>query len=146
MAVGRVFPNEIDRVLYYPGGPIGKEVRALSLQIANNASVMAATQLGKNPMDKPRTGKYRDSFKVRVVGRTTEFQVSNNQKYAAALETGAKPHEIRAKRSRTLHFKDRQGRWRRLKIVRHPGNPAFHILEKAAILSMDQRYGKFTVV
>lgn len=145
MALGRVFPNEIDRVLYYPGGPIGREMRALSLAVAQNASQLAYMRLGKNPNDKPRTGKYARSFQVKVIGRSTEFEVSNNQAYAAALESGAKPHQIKARRVQNLHFKDRQGRWRRMKVVRHPGNPAFRILETSAIITMRQRYGKIQI-
>ena len=145
MALGRVFPNEIDRIFNAPGGPIGREVRATALQTARNAENMASYKLGKNPNDKPRTGRYQRSFQVKVAGRSTEFMVINNAPYAAVLEEGGRPHAIRAKTS-YLKFRDRSGRWRTVKMVRHPGNPAFRILSTAATIAVRQRYGSVTVI
>lgn len=145
MAVGRVYPNEINRILYAPGGPIGKEARALSLQVARNAQLFAQMKLGKNPNDRPRTGKFERSFEVKVLGRSTEFQVLNRVPYAAAIEEGARPHVIRARRVSNLRFKDRTGQWRNVKMVRHPGNPAYRILQLGAITAMRQRYGTVRV-
>lgn len=141
MAIGRVFPNEVDRIINYPGGPVGKEARALALQIARNASTLANIRLGRHPGDKPRTKKYERGFKVKVVGRTTEFEVTNSVPYANVIESGARPHDIRARRVSNLQFRDRSGRWRKVKVVRHPGSPAFKILETAAFVAVRQRYG-----
>lgn len=145
MAVGRIFPNEIDRLFNAPGGPIGKEARAVALQVARNAQLLATIKLGRNPMDKPRTRRYERGFGVRVIGRSTEFEVYNNTPYAAPLEEGGRPHAIRARRVSHLRFRDRTGQWRTVKMVRHPGNPAFRILETAAVLAMRQRYGSARV-
>jgi hypothetical protein len=145
MAIGRVFPNEIDRVLNYPGGVVGREARALALQIARNASSMASMKLGKHPMDRKRTKQYQNAFRVKVLGQSTNFEVSNNKKYAAALEEGARPHQIKARRVKYLQFRDRQGRWRKVKMVRHPGNPAFQILTNAALVTVRQRYGNIRI-
>lgn len=141
MAIGRTYPNEIDRIFNAPGGPIGKEVRAVALEVARIGETLAGMQLGKHPGDAPRTGRYLRSFEVRVVGRSTIFEVRNRAPYAAPLETGSRPHAIRARRVKNLQFRDRSGQWRRVKIVRHPGNPAFRILERAMILAMRRRYG-----
>ena len=145
MAVGRVFPNEIDRLFNAPGGPIGKEVRGLALDTARIAGILATIKLGKNPNDQRRTGQFARAFEVVVLGRSTEFVVQNRKKYAASLEKGAKPHVIRARKAQVLTFKDRSGRWRKLKMVRHPGNPAFRILESAAAIAVRQRYGSAVV-
>lgn len=145
MALGRVFPNEIDRIFNAPGGPIGKEVRAVALDTANIGETLAHMQLGKHPMDKPRTGLYARSFTVKVVGRSTTFEVSNRAPYAAPLEEGGRPHAIRARRVSHLKFRDRSGQWRRVKMVRHPGNPAFRIMERSLYLAMVRRYGSVRI-
>lgn len=145
MAIGRTFPNEIDRILNAPGGPIGRESRQLALQIARNAEAMATMKLGKHPGDRPRTGEFARGFQVRVAGRSTEFYVVNTKPYAAALEAGARPHIIRARKT-TLRFRGRDGRWRNVKLVRHPGNAAYRILENAALAAMRQRYGRATAI
>lgn len=141
MALGRVFPNEIDRLFNAPGGPIGREARQLALQVANNAATLTRQKLGKNPNDKPRTGKLARSWTVKVAGRSTEFEVANTAGYSAAIEKGARPHAIRARRVSHLRFKGRDGRWRTVKMVRHPGNAAYRLLETAAVVSVRQRYG-----
>lgn len=145
MALGRVFPNEVDRLFNAPGGPIGREVRAVAIEAAHIGEVLAGMQLGKHPMDAQRTGRYRRSFYVKVLGRSTHFELSNRTPYAAALETGSRPHAIRARRVRYLKFRDRSGQWRRVKIVRHPGNPAFRIMERSVILAMRRRYGSVQI-
>jgi hypothetical protein len=145
MALGRVFPNEVDRLFNAPGGPIGKEVRAVAIEAARIGEILAEMQLGKHPMDAQRTGRYKRSFQVKVVGRSTHFELSNKTPYAAALESGSRPHAIRAKRVKNLQFRDRTGAWRRVKMVRHPGNPAFRIMERSIILAMRRRYGSVRV-
>lgn len=145
MALGRVFPNEVDRMFNAPGGPIGKEARAVALDAAHIGETLAAMQLGKHPGDAPRTGRYKRSFTVKVLGRSTQFEVSNRSPYAAALETGSVPHVIRARRVKNLQFRDRSGQWRRVKMVRHPGNPAFRIMERSMVLAMRRRYGSVQI-
>lgn len=150
MAVGRVFPNEIDRIFNAPGGPIGKEARAVALDVASTAEMLSTLELGNHPMDKPRTGKLASNWRVRVVGRSTNFEVYNPTPYAAPIDQGAVPHLISAKPKGTkasyLRFRDRTGRWRTVKTVRHPGNPAFKFLERSAITVMRRRYGSIRVV
>jgi hypothetical protein len=145
MALGRVYPNEVDRMFNAPGGPIGKEVRAVALETARIGEILARMQLGKNPNDKMRTGKYARSFWVTVAGRSTTFEVRNRAPYAAPLEEGGVPHAIRARRVKYLQFRDRSGQWRRMKMVRHPGNPAFRIMERAITLAMRRRYGSVRI-
>lgn len=145
MAIGRVFPNEIDRIFKLPGGPIGKEVRATAIQIAIEAQRLTVSRTGKHPGDRPRTGNLARSWKVRVVGSSTNFEVYNTKKYAASQELGALPHQIRARKVSHLQFKGRDGRWRRVKMVQHPGNPALYILRDAAIKVAQSRYGSVRV-
>lgn len=145
MALGRTFPNEIDRFFNAPGGPVGREARAVALDTAHIAETLAAMQLGKHPGDRPRTGQYQRSFYIKVLGRSTQFEVGNKKGYAAPLEEGARPHAIRARRVSHLKFRDRSGRWRTAKMVRHPGNAAYRILERSVVLAMRRRYGSVRI-
>lgn len=141
MAVGisRVvlYPNEMDRLLRSPGGPVGVRVRRLCLDIATEGSRIARAELGnRHPSDAPRTGRYARSFNVTVrtgVPTGFEFEVSNNAKQAAILEEGSKAHEIRARKAKTLVFRSRKtGAIVRKKVVYHPGQKqGYHVLWRA---------------
>lgn len=131
-----IYPNEINRILRMPGGPIGKSVRKLSLDIAAEGERLARAELGnKSPHDKQRSGRYARSFRVTVKTNTVqgfEFEVANTAAYAGVLEEGSRPHQIKARRAKYLRFKDRQGIWRRVKAVSHPGQRnGYHILWRA---------------
>lgn len=138
--MGKTYPNEIRRVLYFPGGPVGKESRRVALEIAVESRRGAENVLGKNPGDKPRTGQMARAYKVLVVPGTNNFIVVNPKKYAAAIELGARPHIIRA-RKQNLQFRGRDGRWRNVSFVRHPGSAPHNILANSARIVMKRRYG-----
>lgn len=140
--MGTTYPNEIYRILHLPGGDVGREARRVALDIAEEAKRLATARLGINPADKPRTGLLAKSYRVEVIPGTNQFRVRNPRKYAAAIELGAKPHIIRA-RTTTLRFRDRSGTWRNIKMVRHPGNPAFNILKDASTTVLTRRYGSY---
>lgn len=139
--MGRVYPNEIQRVLYSPGGDVGREIRSVALDIAAEAKTIATDTLGHNPADRPRTGALARSYQVKVVPGSNTFTVTNPRKYAAAIERGAVAHIIQARRVRYLRFKDRNGSWRKVKLVRHPGNAPYRILDQARRSVMRRRYG-----
>lgn len=144
MALGRVFPNEIDRLFSAPGGVLGREARRIALEIAQTASEDEARR-PHHPADRPKTGRLERSYEVRVAGRSTTFSVINRTPYAAPIETGARPHLIKA-RTTTLRFKGRDGQWRNVKVVRHPGNPAYRVLEQAAIKVVTRNYGAVRII
>lgn len=98
-------------------------------------------RLGHDPMDKQRTKKLQSSFTVQVVPGTNEFIVFNRMKYFRFIEGGTDPHQIAARRVQWLQFRDRRGRWRRVKVVQHPGTPAFRILRDAADLAFKRALG-----
>lgn len=145
MAVGRIFPNEIDRLFTAPGGDLGREARRIALQIAQVASEDQANR-PRHPADKPRTGRLERGYEVRVAGRSTTFSVINRVPYAAPNELGARPHRIAARRVSNLRFKGRDGRWRNVKIVKHPGNPAYKVLEFAAVKVVSRNYGAVRII
>lgn len=138
--MGKTYPNEIKRVLYSPGGDVGREARACALEIAQEARRSAVATFGHHPSDQPRTGRLANSYQVRVIEGTNQFIVRNPLKYAAAMEFGARPHVIRA-RKRYLQFRGRNGRWRRVTYVNHPGSIGRQTLRIAMRTVMRRRYG-----
>lgn len=134
---GVIYPNEIDRILKMPGGPPGVAIRRISLNIAAEAEKIAKQELGnRHPADAKRSGRYAKAFRVDVTRNVTtgyEFEVSNKTPYAATLEFGSVPHEIRAKKAKFLRFRSRKdGQWRRVKVVQHPGQTkGYFILTRA---------------
>jgi len=139
--MGRTYPNEINRILNMPGGDVGREIRRHALAIAAEAKRSAEVTFGKHPGDAPRTGKLAAGYQVKVIPGTNKFIVRNTKKYAAAMERGARPHEIRARRSTSLRFRGRDGRWRNVKVVRHPGSIGRHTLLTAGRVITRRRYG-----
>lgn len=139
--MGRTYPSEIRRILTMPGGDVGKEVRAATMAIAAEARRSAEATYGKHPGDKPRTGALAKAYRVEVIPGTNHFIVKNNKKYAAAMERGARPHQIKARRVDYLQFQGRDGRWRKVKIVNHPGSAARNTLLIASRVATTRRYG-----
>lgn len=136
-----VYPAEIDRILRMPGGPVGVSVRRLSLNIAKEAETIARRELGnRHPSDAKRTGNYARRFRVEVTRAAGgfEFIISNNAKYAAVLEEGSRPHEIRAKRAKYLRFRSRRtGQMVTVKVVNHPGQKkGYFILKRATEIAV----------
>lgn len=136
-----VYPAEIDRILRMPGGPVGVSIRRLSLDIAKEAENIARRELGnRHPSDAKRTGNYARRFRVEVarVAGGFEFVISNNAKYAAVLEEGSRPHEIRAKKAKYLRFRSRRtGQMVTVKVVNHPGQKkGYFILRRATEIAV----------
>jgi len=111
------------------------------MEIAEEAKRLAQAELGKHPGDRPRTGKMALSYRVMVIPGTNQFRVDNRQEYAAAIELGAQPHEIRARRVEYLQFRGRDGRMRRVKMVHHPGNKENLLMSRAADTAVQRRIG-----
>lgn len=82
---------------------------------------------------KRRTGKLQDTTSHQVV-RTSKgrlVKIFNPQKYAAAIDTGARRHPIRARRRQFLRFVGRDGRLVFRRAVNHPGNRPYKFLFNA---------------
>ena len=139
--MGRTYPAEINRILYKPGGPIGRLCQSVAVDIADQARILAEQTYGKDPRDKPRTGDLAKSYRIQIVQGTNTFIVRNPKKYAAAMEFGARPHFIKARRVEYLQFRDRQGNPRRTKIVFHPGSLPHNTLRKARDMVVIRRFG-----
>lgn len=139
---GYVFPNEVDRILKAPGGPVGAVVRKLAMDTARHAEAISISELGnRHPSDAPRTGKFARSWEVKVESDPQsgfKYVVKNRKKQAATLESGSRPHEIKARKAKFLRFKSRKtGKWVTVKVVYHPGQKTgYKILERALIRSV----------
>lgn len=120
-----------------PGGPIGRAIRSICLEIASEAEADTRRLVGKNPADQPRTGKMARSWAVTVEGYPGmagyAFVVKNTAKYAKFVDEGTQgPYLIQARKAKMLRFRGRDGQWRVVKAVTHPGirNP-YRILRRA---------------
>lgn len=133
---GYIYPNEMDRVLRKPGGPVGVACRRMGLDIADEAKRLMINELGHNPNDKPRTGRTAKSWKVTVEPHPSagfQFLVWNSSKIAQILEHGSDEHLIFRRRATALKFRDRSGRWRVEQFVWHPGTDPYNFLTRAQI-------------
>lgn len=143
MPITRVvtYPNEIDRILGKPGGPLGVRIRRLALDIAAEAKTLSRSRYGnRHPADAPRTGKLAESYtvKVKIVSHRSgapgfEFLVGNSVPYFRPQELGSPPHLIYPRRAKALRFRSRQtGQWVTRSVVFHPGTKGEHIMMEAA--------------
>lgn len=140
--IGRTYPSEINRILFSPGGDVGRECRKVALDIAREAHESAVKTYGRHPGDRPRTGRLAKGYRVEVIPGTNTFLVNNKTKYAAVMEKGGRPHDITPRNNaKTLKFRDRSGRWRSVKIVKHPGSAPRNTLLNAGKVVMRRRYG-----
>jgi hypothetical protein len=101
---------------------------------ADDAADQIEHHVRQSPGFKPRTGNLQRRTQARVIRRGKHVIVrgSNNARYANAIEGGARPHVIRARRKKTLRFVGRGGIVFR-KAVNHPGNKAYRFLYRATM-------------
>jgi hypothetical protein len=90
----------------------------------------------QHPRFTPRSGNLQRKTGWRTVqtanGRI--LQLRNTAKYAAAIDQGARPHDITAKRKPFLVFLGKRG-WVRTKRVKHPGNRPYRFLYGASLVA-----------
>jgi hypothetical protein len=102
-------------------------------------------QVQTSPGFKPRSGKLQKATKAKVV-RTSGgrlLKMSNSKPYAAAIDKGAKPHVIRAKRmGGRLKFRA-GGRVVYARAVRHPGNKPYRFLARATMHAANKFENQF---
>lgn len=97
------------------------------------AGAQAIERVQQAPGFKPRTGNLqrRTDFRiVKVNGRI--LRIRNTAPYAAAIDTGARPHLITARRAQFLRFRGRDGNLVFRRSVHHPGNRPYKFLWNAA--------------
>lgn len=86
------------------------------------------------------SGFYRNNIKY-----DGKNQVVANAEYSAQLEYGTKPHVIKAKTAKCLHFKGKDGKDVFAKVVNHPGTKPQPIMRNAAMRVQKEIGGIFTI-
>lgn len=128
-----------------PGGPIGRRIRSIALEIAAEAEQTTLREVGKHPGDAPRTGKMAKSWAVTVEHYPGPsgyaFLVRNTVQYAKYVDEGSNgPYQIKARKAKMLRFRGRDGQWRTVQAVTHPGirNP-YRILRRSTKSVLSRR-------
>jgi hypothetical protein len=111
------------------------------------AGEKAVAYAKQHPRFTPRTGNLQSKNEWRTVkvagGRI--LRIRNTAKYAAAIDEGARPHDIHPKvGNEYLHFKGRFG-WVRTRRVKHPGNRPYRFLYGAAVVAGKLLSAKLTL-
>lgn len=100
-----------------------RELEIASRQVVNRAKVLA-------PVD---TGRLRASIRVesrRTFTFRSVFTVGSDVEYAAMVNDGTRPHQIRPRNAKALRFRV-GGRIVYAKVVNHPGTRARPFLDRA---------------
>jgi hypothetical protein len=103
-------------------------------EVAVETGEAAVAYAKRFPRFTPRSGDLQRANDYRIV-RTSGgriVKVRNPKKYAAAIDQGARPHDITATKSPYLHFRGKFG-WVRAKRVKHPGNKPYRFLYGATL-------------
>jgi hypothetical protein len=93
----------------------------------------------KHPRFTPRSGNLQKKNKHKVIKNGRVLVISNSAKYAAAIDKGARPHDITAKNGGLLRFRGRGGAWVSKRRIKHPGNRPFQFLQNATVAA--HRFG-----
>lgn len=120
-----------------PAGPVGRYLGRVGARAESHAKIIATQE------KLVRSGRFRASLSWRL-GRDANgatVTVGSAVPYARLLERGTSPHEIRPRTKRALwwtHGADRG--WfvptRPLPKVNHPGNRAYHVIQRAIVLAV----------
>jgi Bacteriophage HK97-gp10, putative tail-component len=113
------------------------------MDIADLAEKTTRVEVGTDPRDQPRTGAMARSWRVEVqtFGGGFAYIVRNRKPYAKFVDEGtAGPYRLAARKTRYLRFKDRNGNWRTVKEVTHPGiQRPYHILRRSTRTILTRR-------
>lgn len=108
------------------------ETNTAIARAAVSAGEFAVNHVKAHPTFRPRTHNLQNSTDWRVVrirgGRV--IRIRNSAKYAHAIDLGARPHKIRARRRKALRFVV-GGRVLFRRSVNHPGNRPYRFLYRA---------------
>lgn len=99
---------------------------------AHEAGQDAVNYVRSEPHFKPRTGKLQKLTEYRLIRTRTQriVKVRNRAKYAAAIDSGSRPHTIAARRKKFLRFTVGGQVFFRKKVF-HPGTKPTHFLYRA---------------
>lgn len=136
-----LYPNEIDRLLRMPGGPVGRHCNFVARSVATEAGRIATSR------GLVRSGRYAQSFKVEVqrntregfrfyvVNRVTGLKPRRRTSYAGVLEFGSQqnaPYDITPRNPQGwLVFRNSAGKLIKTKRVSHLGVRPYHVMRDA---------------
>lgn len=136
-----LYPNEMDRLLRKPGGPVGRHCNFIARSVATESGRIAV-QRGL-----VREGRYIRGFQVKVetnvpegfrfyvFNRVTGLKPRRRTSYAGVLEFGSRqsaPHTITPRRKDGwLVFRNSKGQMVKTKKVSHPGVRPYHVMRDA---------------
>ncbi len=107
--------------------------RATVEEVAEDAGKFGVDYVWKHPTFTPRTGELQRKTDFKVInrgGKRLIVSLRNKAGHAAAIDRGAKPHKITARRRKTLAFRS-GGQMVFRRSVNHPGNRPFKFLYRA---------------
>jgi hypothetical protein len=119
-------------------GQTAKALTETALETASTATLLVNQRVGVEFT--PRTGELQRATKATVLTRRGGHivRLSNRKAYAAAIDKGARPHTIAARRAPYLRFYwAKRGVWVTTKKVNHPGNRPYRFLFNAATRSAE---------
>lgn len=114
-----------------------QQLEAATAQAVDRAMEIAGQQgierIFQSPGFKPRTGNLqrKAGFKI-LKSRGRILRIRDTAPYAAAIDGGARPHVIRARRAKFLRFRGKDGALVFRRSVNHPGNKPYKFLWNAA--------------
>jgi hypothetical protein len=99
---------------------------------AEQAGQFGVQHVQDHPTFKPRTGELQRKTSAKVLIRRNGkiLQLRNTAKHAHAIDLGAKPHVIKARRGKSLRFMV-GGKVVFRRSVKHPGNRPYRFLYRA---------------
>ena len=100
-------------------------------ETCERSEYVARMHVLQQPHFRPRTGALQKATQAKTVRLRNGHlvRISNPKPYAAAIDLGARPHVIRARRAQALHFYwARMGLWFTGPRVNHPGNKPYRFL------------------
>lgn len=124
---------EVHQLLDAPSGPTGQYLAGQTVRVRARAQQLADSRL-KRSVNGVGGVHYHDSFINYVAASPLRGIVGNTAPHAqwpsgGGIETGTRPHPIRARRAPMLVFYwPKVGRVVRFKAVNHPGTKSYHIL------------------
>lgn len=99
----------------------------------NEAREAGIEEVQKRPPFKPQTGELQAATTGQIIrtARGSIVRLQNRKPYAAAIDKGARPHPIEARRAKALRFTSSSGALVFRRRVNHPGNRPYHFLRTA---------------
>lgn len=112
-------------------GQLQTRLRAIRPSMEMNRTIALAVLASQKREAPVRTGNLRRSIRLGAVNQSSAYTVASAN-YAAPVEYGTRPHEIRPRRRKALRWQAGDGGVRFARVVRHPGTRANPFMRRGA--------------